>query len=290
MDYFVSIENTMRDHWQIELMIESFKYHGLEDNLLIAIAEKEKDPTNGYFTYNLREHKRKYLHRNIGTERGYSPLNELYFLEKAIEEKRLNQPFVLLKPDMVLFQPIQVEMKAENFPEIIVCPDPGFTFDYANKHFPKFNESFNSQEDVLKQKWINPGELYIFNNIAESFIRRVILLCETYVFYQYYNLNFETAWEETVKLAWSIFISEISESVLIHGNYSLIQNMMDYGKNPIIHYKHGMPPEFNKKMFAYNPPNYHSIGDPFEILSKLQPNLGSKFISELASKNLEKRS
>ena len=38
MHYFVAIENTISDLWQIELLIESFKMRNLQDDLIIAVA------------------------------------------------------------------------------------------------------------------------------------------------------------------------------------------------------------------------------------------------------------
>jgi hypothetical protein len=57
MDYFVSIENTPYDLWQIELLIESFKINHLEDSLVIGMAGP-----NPLLTKNLLAHKRIMFH------------------------------------------------------------------------------------------------------------------------------------------------------------------------------------------------------------------------------------
>jgi hypothetical protein len=285
MDYFVSIENKMSDHWQIELLIESFKYHNKNDDLLVAVAEN-KSPSNKNFIHNIQSHKRVVHHENLGEQRGYSKLNELYSLRKSIQDF-LNPPFVVLKPHMVMFQDLKIEFKTKEYPEIIVSPDLSFTFEYAKKNFKDFWKCFNLEEEKIKEKWIPPGNLYAINNIDSLFFSRLIEICETLVLNQY--LNSDSVWEETDKLAWSIFLAEFSDKFLIHGNHFITQTMIDFTTNPIIDYNRGMPPSFNRKMFSYNPPEFHSMGDPFEVLSKLQPNLGTKFMSDLAAINLQKR-
>jgi len=285
MDYFVSIENKIKDHWQIELLIESFKYHKKDNDLLIAVAEN-KNPSNKNFTYNIQSHKRLLHHENLGEQRGYSKLNEFYSLQKSVQDL-LKFPFVILKSHMVMFQNLNVEFKTKEYPEIIVSPDLSYTFEYAKKNFPDFWKCFNTTEEKMKEKWIPAGNLYVIKNIDSVFFLRLIEICETLVLNQYLNSDF--VWEETDKLAWSIFLAEFSDKFLIHGNHFMTQTMIDFGMNPIIDYNRGMPPAFNRKMFSYNPPDFHSLGDPFEVLSKLQPNLGSKFISELATINLQKR-
>ena len=43
MDYFVSAEDTVYHHWQLELLIESFKLSNLADKLVIAVAQNDDD-------------------------------------------------------------------------------------------------------------------------------------------------------------------------------------------------------------------------------------------------------
>ena len=83
MKYFVSIENTSYFYWQIELLIQSFKMHGLENDLIISIADNQIPKNNMYFK-NLIKHKNLYSHENVGKERNYLPLNRIYSLEKMM--------------------------------------------------------------------------------------------------------------------------------------------------------------------------------------------------------------
>jgi hypothetical protein len=94
MDYFVSIENTPSDLWQIELLIESFKLHNLQDDLLIAIAG---DYTK---TKNLAEHKRIICHN-------FHPFNTIFSLIGVLRAGFLKEPFVFLHPDMILLEPFK---------------------------------------------------------------------------------------------------------------------------------------------------------------------------------------
>ena len=46
MNYFVNSENHPYYHWQLELLIESFKYNKCEESLLITVAENDNTKYN----------------------------------------------------------------------------------------------------------------------------------------------------------------------------------------------------------------------------------------------------
>ena len=98
MDYFVSIENTAYDLWQIELLIESFKMRNLQDDLIIAVA--------GQYTAakNLSQQKKIVVHEP-------HQYHSIYGLLAALYSETLKQPFVMLHPDMLLHQPFYDEWR-----------------------------------------------------------------------------------------------------------------------------------------------------------------------------------
>ena len=103
MDYFVSTTNTPYDIWQVELLIESFKLHNLQDSLAIAVAG-ESLPT----TKNLAKHKRILYHTP-------HPYNSIFAVYAALYTGFLTEPFVLMHPDMILHKPF-----VDNWKENIV--------------------------------------------------------------------------------------------------------------------------------------------------------------------------
>ena len=75
MQYFVSAEKTPYFYWQLELLIYSFKRFGLEDQLVIGLAESEEGgPSAPKYLAKCRY----LLHENYGKNLGYSPLNKIF--------------------------------------------------------------------------------------------------------------------------------------------------------------------------------------------------------------------
>lgn len=94
MDYFVNIENTPYFHWQVDLLIESFKKHNLQDNLVIGMEIGKQEKSLPEFQQNLTNHSRKYAYENSAVG--------MYGL---LEQRLLQQPFMCLPPDCVLYKP-----------------------------------------------------------------------------------------------------------------------------------------------------------------------------------------
>lgn len=112
MDYFVSAEDTCYHHWQLELLIESFKLNNLQDSLVIGIAKNSEEKLVD-FSHNLRKKSRIFTHENLGRAKDCLALNRSYGLYTAIANGLIKQPFTLIDPDMVLIKPVQSENNIE---------------------------------------------------------------------------------------------------------------------------------------------------------------------------------
>lgn len=284
MEYFVSVENTPYYHWQLELLIESFKKNNCENELLIALA-KADSPLQAAFCRNLLNHERIYGHENVGNLRGFSPLNQLYSLVWSVQFGKLNQPFAWIQPDMVLKHRLSLDLG--NYPEVIFAPDPFFTFEEAASNVGPFWDWANTTKAEIETRWVPIGPLMIFNNIPVTVFERAVTLCEALALRQLDTNN--KIWEHTHRLAWAINLSDYLGQLSLRGDYNFTSTMLDGGDSPFIDYSHGMPPVFNKVMFQYKPPVYSSLGDPFKILAENSPTPNSFFISELAKANLDAR-
>ena len=108
MDYFVSVDNSVFNRWQLELLIESFKFYELEDSLSVALSDVNENGLQ-IFDKNLKNHKRKVTYADYGAIRGYKPLNFLYNLYFAVRDGVVAQPFYCLSPDVVLKKIPQTE-------------------------------------------------------------------------------------------------------------------------------------------------------------------------------------
>lgn len=285
MEYLVSAENMPYQQWQLELLIESFKYHKCEKDLLLCLAESDA-PTHPLFWRNISNHQRIQAHENIGKIRGYKGLNALYDLFWAVQNKWITQPFAYIPTDVVLKNKLNIQFQPD-VSEIIFSPSPFFTLDLAEEVVGPFWEVTEKTKADYEVSWMPLGPIMIFNNIPEEFFERAIILAEKLALQQL--LRKQPIWEHTATLAWSMNLSDYVRQLSLRGDYTLTMTMLDSSNSPFIHYEHGLPPVFNKAMFRYAAPDFVAFGDPFEILAENSPTESSHFISELAKKSLATR-
>jgi len=266
MDFFVSIENTPYFHWQTELLIESFKMHGMEDNLVIAIAEND-EPNYANFTKNLLSHERKFFLPNFGKH-----LNRFRSMMAALENDFISLPFTLIHPDMVLVKPFDlpkdcsVLFSSELFDPIIaeriephiqgVIKQTGFERDFVPGIIPLGDVLCfaNVKEDFLNQMLTRTSELLEKHgedwNVAKAGI--------TLAMYDFLNLNRGYTYRP-----------EPLESSLLHEEVA-----------NFIHYKHGLPPAFSKLHYAYETPLTFAA-DPFHMLLENNPTENTGYMQKV---------
>lgn len=285
MHFFVSAENTAYYQWQFELMIESFIENGQQNRLFIAVAETD-DP--GYApALNLFKHENKFSHTNVGVQRGYKKLNQLYALLYALENNLIPETYTVLEPHICLAAPYSNPIEEDRPRACVFAPDPSFTFDTAESNAGEFWKIMPESKEYYQRNWVPLGSVMTFKQIPTDFVRRTIYLAETIILRQL--LEKKPIWEHSVKLAWALNLSDVVDQVYIFGTYGITSTMIDAGNTTFIDYEHGMPPVFNKSMFTYPPPERLAFGDPIETLSTLIQTANSHYLSKLAANILEKR-
>lgn len=292
MEYFVSTENTTYYHWQLELLIESFKHHNCHDNLLVALAENQCE-IEKHFSRNIvkqkdvkkRDVSRVYGHDNIGRIRGFNPLNELYSMYWSLQYGMLQQPFAWIKPHMVLKNQIR---KQEEYPSVTFSFDPFFTFQKVRESIGPFWEWVYKSESHCEKNWIPAGSVFVFNKIPVMLFERVIVLAEALATRQL--ADGKEIWNQTTKLAWILNLLDFVPKINLSVDYHMTENMLGGGDIHFVDYDHGLPPVFNKSQFSYAPPACFSFGDPIRVLSEHAPSPNSHYMSELAKINLQSRS
>lgn len=286
MEYFVSTENTAYYHWQMELLIESFKKNNCTENLLVAVAESS-EPLQPHFCRNVYSHKRIYGHQNIGVIRGFKPLNEIYSLLWAQQCSLIKQPFAVMSTDMVLRSQLDIPFANDEYPEIVFAPNPFFTVDFVENNLGPFWEwNYKTREEV-DSDWIPFGALTVFNNVPIQVFERVVMLAEICCLKQL--IDGKEIWPQTVKLAWALALNDFIGQIRMRGDYTLTDTMLGSSNAALIHYEHGLPPVFNKTQFTYQPPNYVAFGDPFAILSEHAPTPNAHYMSMIAETCLNAR-
>lgn len=273
MDYFIDLDQTPFHQWQLELLIESFRYHNLQDNLVVCLNETFNSPLE--FNINSKIHKRIIKpYRNIGKLRGYNKLNAFYNIHSALKEGLLKQPFCKMPIDCVLFEPMSIQ----DYPIISFQVDPDFT---PQLIIEKTNLS------VKEENWPSIGEIVCFNNIPIEFFQQLIYRTEQLAFRQAKESC--KIWEDTDRLSLNLKVQECVGQVNIQGVYTYQSTMYSNKPQNFICYKKGFLPIFEKKMFSYEPPHYFSFGNPFKILSEHFPSGAFYYMSTLAKNYLNRQ-
>jgi hypothetical protein len=245
MKYFASIANTYYFRWQAELLIESFKKLGLQDELVIGVADVTD--TGMGFARNLNAHRYKFHHVNQA-DRGYPALNKLYSACIAAESGLLGKEWAFLHPDMMLVKPIS-------------SPD----YDRVLMFHP---EAARGIQGHLRQRRFSPemgmlGQTMVFKKPPPEFLRTALRCHEAL-------LKNGSPFPE--KMAWAWALSKTSLPLF---GKAMEMSLLHYSPSaPVIHYKHGMPPGFHKRYFTQEIALAESE-DPCEVLLKYNPSPAS---------------
>jgi hypothetical protein len=242
MQYFVSAKNTVYYCWQLELLIESFKFHNLEDSLTIALAE----PVYTNYTKNLQKHKNIFVHE---------PMNRIYALNIALEKKLIQMPFTLIHADMILTNPIDQQKQ-------------DITFQIDNTFIPRKMELIDTIRKVkgIGNTWLPVGATICFQYASIPFFRRALEICSIL---------------KEEKMAWLITMLEYFGHFSYHGTFSFENCLLDNNLKNFIHYNHGLPPLFNKRMFTFEP---LGLGNPYEILMANNVSKSVAYIQNIINK------
>ncbi len=285
MEYFVSFNQKAYYDWQIELLIESFKNHNLQDKLSVAGANTGE---NRYkFLSNIANHENFLNHHSIGLKRGFQQLDEIYSLAYYQESKKLGTEICVMQPHVVLKNPKYLDEIKTNQSSAIVSIDPFFTFEHAEKNAGDFWAKQAHGREFYKTNWLPLGSIILFNNLSEQISTRATIVAEQIILNQIQQKI--PVWNESVKLAWAISIADYLGLIKIEASYNLVSNMIDDGSTPFIDYKDGVPPVFNKSMFSFAPPFEMSFGDPIEVLATCKMSPNADYMSQISESLLKSR-
>jgi len=272
MKYLASIEGYPYHFWQIEILIESFKMQNMEDDLIIAVAVKDKEMT---VRRNFSKHPHIFYHVNQREEVG-PYFNKPYAAIAALENKLLVDDFVLLDPDMILIQPMQ-PIKDAN---IVYSTDSFYTEELLDKegYSPKefVDEIMLEKAMELNFNWPYPGGVYQFHHVDEEFFKRII-----YWGNKMKNKNDPLANRYASKAAWILTLWEFYDSynIVPQSNECTMVDFNLFGN--FIHYYHGLPPFFNKKMFPMDDRGSLFDKTPYEVMVEHNPNLTTDYVQKV---------
>lgn len=262
MQYFVSAENTAYYHWQLELLIESFKMHNLQDSLVIGLAES-KQPIYKELK-NLNSHKNIFLHDNIGREKNHLQFNRIYALYVALSKDLIKAPVSIIHPDTILVQPFE-----PNAIDVIFQVDHEFTLEKSKSE--KFVKTIRDAKNIKEEIWLPIGDTIYLRKIPDNFINRILELTN-------HLIQVHPNWKDAEKTAWALTFLEYYGHMTYYGTSSIENTLLDKELKKLIHYRRGLPPYFHKNMFHFEPV---SMGDPYEILLKYNVNNVMDYIGKV---------
>lgn len=261
MQYFLSIENTSYHHWQTELLIESFKYHGIEDQLHIAIANYT-NPVIPDYKKNIIAHKNKYVHIPISRK-----MNRICSLLWLLSEGILKQPFVVIHADMVLACPV-----APFEERFVFCEN--HENDLLLNALASYLKPVFKEQDRMGYLWMPFGDVLGFNDMPIQFFEQAQQWL-AYFNKKQDNFNIERA-------AWHLTLANNKPTKA--RCLPLEQTMMDSNiKANFIHYKKGILPMFHKKYYIFNENDNFmpTEQDPFDAIYKNTINGPTDFMKTL---------
>jgi len=270
MQYFASMENTAYFYWQIDLLIESFKTANLDDKLVIGIAQNEISKKPLIFSKNITNHKQKIIHENIGEQKKYLPINQPLAILLALNNNAIDDSeFALIHPDMILVEPL--ESYQENIVFQTGAEDPAL----YEKILPYLKEL--AERNEMKVENLPPSipidGTMIFRDVKPSFFERVVA--------RMFHLNDVHKNEEwdIAKAAWIITIYEHLGEYTCRGA-ALEKSLTTHEVQAnLIHYRHGIPPVFNKKFYGNK--MLDMMENPYDVLLHCNATDSMDFVHKL---------
>lgn len=275
MDYIVSIENNPYYRWQTELLIESFKMRGMQDNLLIAIAEHDGPQYRG-FVKNIYEHERKFTHNNYGREKKCPYLNRAFAVLTALKHDRLRQPFTVLHPDMILYAPME-EMGEYNILFHMTPERPAL----RAKIKPFITRSLLGKKVPETVPWLGTEGISAFKDVPQIFFNKV-LTNATQIMQSFPDLSSK----EVDIAAWSVTFYEYFGLFNVKGRgieCPLVYNLDSIPSTVALHYTHGIPPFFTKLHFKFDDPVQFNLAppDPIAVFLDYNPTTATDYLHKV---------
>ena len=282
MQYFVSAENSSYFYWQLELLIESFVMQGLENSLVIGLAENNAQKVMG-FSSNLVRHPNKFSHPNEGSDQDYPPLNRAGSIRYALKYGILKFPFALIHADMILRSPIELSEDDEGYGIII-------------NNYEETSESERAQVKEVVDSSLE--RIAVEREASTEEIPKIPYVSAPIVFntpFEYISTDFFTKFQMNEmkilkdrgpkfpceRAAWEMTMMESFRHFGIKGKFmsaSLLHGEEDVN---FIHYKNGIPPVFNKKFYDFTQGTFFSGSGPYETILEHNPTVSTNFLHQV---------
>lgn len=287
MKYLVSCECNTYQCWQMELLIESFKMQGLQNDLYIVVSgdlsKEEFGKVDHKYTKNLRRHpdKQVFLAENYGKTEGNAAINKAYAMLSVAKEELISQPICLIEPDMILYKPVVDTQEQVSF-QI----DLNFTKKYLEDEGIRISEEL---EAMLKAKevpdydqWFPIGHVYVFNGAPVDMFEEVVKW--------FRRLDDGRKLWDLGRAAWARAFMDWYGHLTFGSSFEYEMTLLDQGlEHNFIHYKHGLPPMFHKNMYKFDQPVILGPENPYVHFLEHNPTTATNYVQQVVKSYLERK-
>jgi hypothetical protein len=282
MQYFVSAENSSYFYWQLELLIESFLMHGIENSLVIGLAENNDQKVKDYSS-NLVRYGKKFIHSNEGRELDYLPMNRVSALRYALAYDILKPPFVLIHSDMILRNPIILGQDDKDYGiivnnyEDISTAEEKMVKEQIEPNLQKLAEEREvSVDDLPKLPFVSAP--IIFNEPSEYVLNTFFSKLQVNLMQILKSRDKNFPCEQA---AWELTLTESFQHCGIKGKFLAASLLHGDDNLNFIHYKNGIPPVFNKKFYQFEQGTFYSSLGPYETLMEHNPTVNTNYLQQV---------
>lgn len=279
MKYFTSAENNPYFWWQLELLVESFKMQGIEDQLIIALADTEHSVA---LPPNMRDVK-VFGHKNYGAETGYKPINKPMSVWYARQGGILgeDEPFLVLDPDMLLAKPLNEDKLDFSIP-LSSQYQHIMEFDHMEEQGCPTLRNLEKMDKV--DKWSCTGNTYLVGKgVPTEIFNRIADWCMKLV---YEEKQEDKYWWCSEMVAWNLAFIEADLEIKTRHDLDVLA-FYDLDNHHIIHYHNGVP-GFLKHDYKDIPDGVLSF-DPYMTMLTINPKQSSsiRYLQDVVRSYLE---
>jgi hypothetical protein len=272
MQYFVSAEKNSYFYWQLELLIESFKNHNLQDKLVVALADSEdgeKLVPKNISKINC------FLHKNWGKNLNYRYINKFLSLDVARKSGLIKPPFVVIEPDMILLNPINIKQSEEI--DVLFS-----TFEQNNlKNYIDLNEDLFFKEE----KWKSTGSVVYLNRDCPAMYLAMANHCKKLLEKVVSKDAVKKYWRLIDKISWNLGL--LKNHLTFDVDDNLECDLHENKNSNLLHYRN--PYEFFSK-FNFNKKQKNTLDlEAYVKMMTINPSYSKniKYLQETINQLLE---
>lgn len=277
MDYLVVAPHTPFYHWQISLLLQSFRGHGMEENLVILLLS-DSSPQHSTFYNSFGNHSRLHIMRFACDQ--HPEILRANGIRHAVNAGLVTSPFVFIPPWCLLRSPM-------------ARPQANITFSFsADFDFPRL-DTFGISSDAIQRRmhnqrrWLPTGEIVAFDEVGDDFFNKVVSHAELLAFDSIRDglKKGEEDYPRALCRAGIAFTAlESSQRYTFDTTRHLECTLKEHDANAnFINYFYGYPPSFSRCFYPGSGDQLMAYGSPFQGMLDLPANHATNFLKQVVA-------